>query len=165
VGNAALKHVDGVHFWHASSWILGNFMKTLFIFVLVAGLSAGFFIGRYQTGRAWRRYAEHHFIHLKAANDTDGYVRVLTYLKEGKQTNALDVLEILLNSSLSSLDSYEGIPPEGRDEFALRAIEVAREYRARYPWAGSSPEVNDRVKQILASVDGGSGLRHLVTAR
>jgi len=126
--------------------------KALFVGAVVAALLAGFFLGRYQGGRSVSKFVEHSIIHQGAAVDAQQQVRILTYLKEGMQTNAFDVLELRLNHSLLELAYCVELPPEERDDFAVRAVRVARDYRTKYPWSGTSPELKPTIERVLSSV-------------
>jgi hypothetical protein len=126
--------------------------KTIFLLAVIAALVAGFFLGRYQGGRSVSKFVEHDIINKGAAVDAQHQVRVLTYLKEGKETYAFRILEQSLDSSLLELAYCADLPPEQRDDFAVQAIRVAREYRMRYPWTGSVPELKDKIEGVLSLV-------------
>jgi len=66
------------------------------------------------------------------------------YLKEGKETNAFDVLELKLDDSLLTLSHAKELTPEMRE-----ARGVAQEYRTKYPWTSSAPELKSRIDQVL----------------
>jgi hypothetical protein len=85
---------------------------------------------------------------MAAANNSDGTARVLTDFREGRQKEAIDELEVILDGSLITLATYDKIP---REHFVTSAIQRARDYRTKHPWDGSSTNVNERVKAVLAS--------------
>ncbi len=118
--------------------------KALFVLAVIIALIIGFFVGRFQGGRSVSKFVEHSIINLGAANETQQAVRILTYLKEGRSTNAFDLLEMKLDHSLLTISHAEELTPEMRE-----AIGVAREYRTKHPW-NSHPELQSRIDQVLS---------------
>ena len=119
--------------------------KVLLSIVTVAALVIGFYLGRWHTSTSWNRFVEH-YDRQREANAIQGYVRALTYFRDGRQEDALMVLETLLNSSLMR---YVHVSPAEREDFVARAIAVAREYRAQHPRKGPSDELNRDIQRIL----------------
>lgn len=126
-------------------------MKSNLIIVLpvIAALVAGFLAGRFQAGRVWNRLFENN-AYTAASNQAHFYILALTFLHEGHQTKAMDLLESLLDGSLLTFIPYENLRPEDRGESGLRAIQVAREYRAKHPWHRERPEIQDGVQRVLS---------------
>ena len=77
--------------------------KLPLVLVAVAGLTIGFFVGRFQGGKAVSNYVEHYIIDVGAANDTQEAVRALTYLQEGKRTDGFDIRPLVGPGYLSSI--------------------------------------------------------------
>ncbi len=119
--------------------------KFLILLALLAGLTIGFLVGRFQGGQAVSSFVERSIINAGAAVDAEQAVRALTWLKEGKTTNGFDVLELKLNSSLLTLSHAKELTPAMHD-----AIRIAREYRTKYPWNGTPPELKSRIEQVLS---------------
>jgi hypothetical protein len=117
----------------------------LLLLTLVGGLAIGFLVGRSQGGKAVSNDVQHSVVDMGAAADTQQAVRILTYLKQGRISNALDVLELKLDHSLLTLSHAQELTPEMRD-----AIRAAREYRTKYPWNGSAPALKSRIDQVLS---------------
>jgi hypothetical protein len=117
----------------------------------VAALVSGFFVGRFDTGRQWNQFFMN-FIYTDTSNDAHSHVRTLTALREGRQTNAVEILENVLDGELLTYITFEELRPEKRSEAGLRAIRVARDYRAKHPWQSSSAEINDGVQRVFALV-------------
>jgi hypothetical protein len=124
--------------------------KVLVLVVAVVALVGGFFLGRWHTATSWSRFFEH-YVYQRDANDIYRFVRPLTYFRDGKQGDALMVLETHLDSSLITFITYDRVPPAQREE-SVRAIAVAREYRSQHPWKGPSGEVDESVRKVLETV-------------
>jgi hypothetical protein len=125
--------------------------KVLLLIVAVAALVVGFFVGRWHTGTSWNRFVEY-YMHQREANAVQSYVRALTYFRDGKQDDALMVLETHLNSALITFVTYDSVPPAQREELVSRAVGVAREYRSQHPWKSSSAEVDEGIRRVLERV-------------
>ena len=123
--------------------------KLLITVALVATLFVGFFIGRFQAGRSWDQFFLH-YVYQRDSLETMHHARVLTYLRDGRETNALTILETLLDSSLITFIGYDIDPKAQREASVLRAIEAARDYRTKYPWHSTSEEVDKGIKRVLA---------------
>jgi hypothetical protein len=119
--------------------------KVLILFTVLAALTTGFFVGRFQGGRSVSKYTERYIIIAGAVVDAQQAVRALTYLKEGKETFAFQLLEMKLDHSLLTLGDAQELTPDD-----LKAIRVAREYRSKYPYSGSAPELKDRIAEVLS---------------
>jgi hypothetical protein len=119
--------------------------KVLVVLALIVGLTIGFFVGRFQGGQAVSSFVESSIINAGAAVDAQQAVRALTWLKEGKTTNGFDVLELRLDHSLLTLSHAKELTPDMRD-----AIRIAREYRTKYPWNGTTPELKSQIEQVLS---------------
>src|SRR6185436_9222310 len=106
--------------------------KIITALLVVAALAIGFFAGRFHTGRQWNAFFMDH-TYTDTSNHAHFYVRALTQLREGQQTNAVEFLEGRLDGELITYISFESLRPEDRSEAGLRAIRVARDYRATHP--------------------------------
>ena len=110
------------------------------------------YIGYY--GGAYReRVAYDHFFmnsaYLQAALDTDNNVRVLTYLGSGQTNDAFNLLETLLDGSLTTFVRYDTAPPNERNDSVLHAIRDARNYREKHPWSTSSITVDTNIQHVF----------------
>ena len=125
--------------------------KVLLLVVAVVALVGGFFLGRWHTAASWNRFFEH-YVYRRDSLDIQRFTRVLTYFRDGKQDDALMVLETHLDGSIITFVTYDRVPPAQREEFVPRAIAVAREYRSQHPWKSSNGEVAESVQKILETV-------------
>jgi hypothetical protein len=62
----------------------------------------------------------------------------------------VEFLESRLDGSLLTFISYEGMPPDRRNQAGLRAIKTARQYRAEHPHKSATSEIQDGVDRVLA---------------
>lgn len=110
--------------------------------VLLAA-SAGFWLGSYCTAQTWNHILEgkiHDAAHTANLNRATTNLRLLTYLHEGKQSEASDLLERQLDVALVQCAAYckTAPPPElvGAD---IMTIREARDYRYGHPWSNGQP--------------------------
>ncbi len=125
--------------------------KVIILAVAVVALVVGFFVGRWHTAASWNQFFEH-YVYQRDSNDIQRFTRALTYFRDGKQDDALMVLETHLDGSIITFVTYDSVPPAQREEFIPRAIAVAREYRSQHPWKSSNAEVAESVQKILETV-------------
>lgn len=123
--------------------------KLIIIGTAVIALALGFFAGRFQAGRAWSGFFED-YAYTDASNQAHFWIRALTYLQEGQQTNVVGFMESRLDGSLLTFITYEGRRPEERNKAGMRAIKDARDYRSRHPWQNTTPEIRDGVQRVLS---------------
>jgi hypothetical protein len=129
-------------------------MKTKLAIVLVifAAFVAGYFLGCDQTKKSMRQsmMRSHLFWHrVYSSQELDRVVLILTQFREGNPTNGVTMLEKCLDGSLIAAasdadlkDATGGIPTY---------VQEAHDYRAKYPWTNSVPEVDVKVRRILSS--------------
>jgi hypothetical protein len=125
--------------------------KVLILAVALFALVVGFFVGRWHTAASWNRFFEH-YVYQRDSNDIQRSTRALTYFRNGKQEDALMVLETHLDGSIITFATYDQVPPEQREDFVPRAIAVAREYRSQHAWKSSNGEVAESVQRTLETV-------------
>jgi hypothetical protein len=115
---------------------------------IATALAVGFFAGRFVAGRQWEKSFEW-YVNTEASNQAHFYVRALSQLREGQRSNALEFLEGRLDGALLTYCTFDRLRPENRSEAGLRAIHVARDYRAKHPWRNSSDELNTVVQRLF----------------
>ena len=124
----------------------------LAVMVLVAGI-AGYQIGFSAMKQDWKRSNSDVYKrvrHSDLLHDVSTDTQVLQYLADGNVSKAREVLERGLDDALVHLFSYEELHnPEGRDEFDLKVVRAARDYRSHHPWT-SRPTGLEAVRQELA---------------
>ena len=123
--------------------------KLIIIVAVVIALVVGFFAGRFQAGRSWNTFFEQ-YAYTDASNQAHFWIRPLTYLQDGQQTNAVEFMESRLDGSLLSFLTYERLRPEERNEAGVRAIQVARDYRSEHQWQSTTLEIRDGVQRVLS---------------
>ena len=124
--------------------------KVILFAVTVVALIVGYFAGRLHLGASWNRFFDE-YTHLRESNAIASYVRALTYFRDGRQDDALMVLETDLDGALTMFVAYDRVPPAQRDKTVVRAIGAARDYRAKHPWS-SSGEADQAIKKLLETV-------------
>src|SRR5260221_7667825 len=114
-------------------------MKSRFLvmFCVLTALLSGYFVGRFQSGTAWDQLFTR-YVYQRGSTEARQHVRILTYLRDGRQKEALLTLETLLDGSLITFVAYDRVPQKEREDFVFRAVLAAREYRTKYPWHGTS---------------------------
>lgn len=126
-------------------------MKRRIIWTIAIGIAL---VGTFFAGAYCERVAyDHFFMHnayLHAALDTEQNVRVLTYLREGQNDNALKMLEVFLDSSLTTFVGYDKAPASERDNSVFQAIRAAREYRAKSIRGAARPPMVIRLFKIFS---------------
>jgi hypothetical protein len=126
--------------------------KLIVVLLVIAAAIGGFFAGHYFTARSWNSlFMDYAYLH--ESNDAQHMVRALTYLREDKPQDGMDVLEICLDSALLTYTPLVLRPePEGPPTHVLRAIRIARDYRIAHPWTSqyTSPEVSNALQQVMA---------------
>jgi len=63
--------------------------KVLLVLAVVGGLTIGFFVGRFQGGKAVSEWVEHSIIDMGAAVEAQQAVRVLTLPERGQRDQRL----------------------------------------------------------------------------
>jgi len=118
------------------------------IIISVAALAVGFLAGKFQASSSWAQvYA--HDVYQRAAGDAYLYASLLGSLRGGHEAEGMSRLEQSLDLSLINLDH---LPVKQRTESVRVAIGQVRAYRAKYPWQGTSPQIDEIVQRVLASV-------------
>jgi hypothetical protein len=124
-------------------------LKLITSCAVATALALGFFAGRFAVDRQWEKSFEW-YINTEASNQAHFYVRALSELREGQQSNALEFLEGRLDGALITYCTIDRLRPEDRSEAGLRAIHVARDYRTKHPWRNSSDDLNTAVQRLFA---------------
>jgi hypothetical protein len=127
--------------------------KLMIVAVLVAVAVGGFFVGRHFTAKSCNRsFLEH--VYLSESNQAHQMVRALTYFRDGRQSEAADLLELYLDSALNTFCVYEDhVAPAERADYVIRAARVGRDYRSAHPWTNSSLIVAESVQKVFRLAD------------
>ena len=117
--------------------------KVIFVVSLTVAFIAGYYAGAYRE-----RVAYDHFfmgsVYLHAAGDTQSYVGLLRFLREGRTNEAMSRLDTLLDSSLATLSDYDKAPPSEQDKFVIPAVRSAQDYRKEYPRSSVATNADTR---------------------
>jgi len=129
-------------------------MKTKLAIILVvsAALVAGYFLGCHQTKKSMRQSMMRNYLFWHRAyssQELDRVVLILTQFREGDSTNGVTMLEKCLDGSLIGT---AGVDAELNDRTngVPTYIQEAHDYRAKYPWTNSVPEIDAKVRKILS---------------
>ena len=123
--------------------------KLIILTVVIVAAVGGFFVGRYFTAKSWNRFFEQ-YAYMHESNQAHQMVRALTYLQEGKQADATDVMELYLDGALITFVAYEEtVPTSERADYVIRAARVARDYRTAHPWTNREPSVAEGVQKVF----------------
>ena len=116
---------------------------------LVIGFGAGWFDAKYSAGRVPTDIA-----HSTLAAEIGGEVRALERLRAGNTTNAVEILEAQLDGALLALEANLSITPNrGADPFPFQMLQLAKDYRAKFPHQSNSPEMAQGVARAFQLAD------------
>lgn len=123
-------------------------VKITLIIAVTISLLVGFVAGKLQASFPWREHLAS-YTFQRDAYSTSCYTQVLTLWRNGHEDDARNALERSLDLSLSSL---QNIPERAASGDIRDAILQARDYRAKYPWDKTPPELKTRIQKVFASV-------------
>jgi uncharacterized protein YneF (UPF0154 family) len=129
-------------------------MKSRLIIFLVVGaaLGGGFFLGHYQARRSWDTYVQRNFVYLPESTRIAETVRALTALRAGRQSDGLQILERSLDQSLLMYWDFANVLPDHQDDFLLRSVRMARDYRAVHPFTEPLISNSNTIQQVFRLV-------------
>ena len=129
-------------------------MKRTLILVLVVSLAfaAGYFLGRSRakeslakslmTAHLAQTYSDH-------AQELGNIVLILTQFRESKTADGTEMLEKWLDGSLLVAVS-SGKDLNNSQDSTPGFVQEVRDYRVRFPWTNSTPEIHAKVEKILS---------------
>lgn len=120
-------------------------MRKAGILKVAAGLALGALVGIGGTYFVLITRMRQGFDTMQAANVTTS-VETLQALRETNTQGAIKLQESFLNGAVLSF--YGSSPSE---EGTRKALELAREYREKHPFAGPYSNVNNTVSEILSN--------------
>jgi hypothetical protein len=126
--------------------------KTAIGLVFIAALVTGYFLGRYQAERTWSQIGLHlvaDTFHRCTAQEVSRNVQILTFIREGHQNDGLNALEKCLDGSLMAAAGSDDDLKNTKD-WVPTYIQEAHDYRVKYPWTNSIPELDAKVRGILS---------------
>ena len=127
--------------------------KLIIAAIIAAAALCGFSLGSYRTRQVWEEIAQQQSeSQTRSANviRVAQTVRALSYLAEGKQSEARDALEHQLDLGLAGVVAYDSLvssPEHGILD--ILAIRQARVYRSQHPWTNDRPELVERVQKAF----------------
>jgi hypothetical protein len=106
----------------------------LIIIAFLIGAGSGFFLTNY----FWSNFmGKFYSTSLSAQTGMD--VQLLKSLRSNNVTNAIDLLEIELDSSIVGLGVYlNNVPQSKRDSIQIKMLQRAKEYRSQFPYKEDS---------------------------
>ena len=84
-----------------------------------------------------------------SSQELDRAVLILTQFREGNSTNGITMLEKCLDGSLISAAASDADLKDTTNGVSAY-IQEAHDYRAKYPWTNSVPEIDVKVRRILS---------------
>jgi hypothetical protein len=102
---------------------------------LVVGGAGGLVLGGKINNARWEA-SFREFILITAANEMASNTNLLKGLRENKQDAVIDRLEMMLDAALIHV-GYTYSPNQDPGGRVTRSIAIARDYRAKYPYASS----------------------------
>ena len=131
--------------------------KTRALILAVAALVIGGVIGGWGVFRFGVRFTSDLATSTMAAQATTT-VRTLDCLRAGNTNGAIKLLESDLDGALIGLGaSIPDIPPSRHDPLYLKAVQLARDYRAKFPRTDNPPEVTEAITRTFNLLDEKSG--------
>ncbi len=128
--------------------------KTRALLFALAALIIGGVAGGWGVSKFWGRFTGDLSASSMAA-EASTTVRILERLRDSNTTGAVESLEIKLDGALIGLGAFiPEIPESRRDPMYIRAVEIARDYRDKFPRTNDSPEISDGVARAFSLLDG-----------
>jgi hypothetical protein len=92
-------------------------------------------------------------VYLQETDEAATDVALLNRIRSNNITNAVDMLETKLDISLAMLSSdFKDIPKTQRVE-VLKTIQMAKDYRDKFPHKNSYPDLNQAVSNAFSLVE------------
>ncbi|HVU07623.1 MAG TPA: hypothetical protein VHG89_03670 [Verrucomicrobiae bacterium] len=80
-------------------------------------------------------------------------VSLLTYIRANDITNATELLEIDLNSSLIAFDSFIGDASQAqRNSSDMKILRGAKMYRTKFPYK-DTPDIDETISNLFLTID------------
>lgn len=94
-----------------------------------------------------RNYVFWHNVY--SSQELERVVLILTQFREGNSTNGLTMLEKCLDGSLMAAAGGDADLIDRKDSVPTY-IQESHDYRVKYPWTNSVPEVDAKIREILS---------------
>ena len=79
---------------------------------------------------------------------------ILKRLRADDRTNAVELLEVKLNGALVGLGAFlSEIPKSRRDPTNIKAIQMAKDYRAQFPRTNDSPQIQNAIADAFGLLE------------
>jgi len=127
--------------------------KLIIAAIIAAAALCGFSLGSYHTRQVWeeiaQRQSESGTLNANIIRASQA-VRALSYLAEGKQSEARDALEHQLDLGLTGVVAYDSsFPSPEHGILDILVIRQARAYRSQHPWTNDRPELVEWVQKAF----------------
>jgi hypothetical protein len=124
------------------------------IFLALASFFVGLFAGGGSVYAYWENLTNQLCLSAVKAQ-TQNAVGDLNWLRAGKTTNVVDLLEVNLDGDLIGLVGFLHNPHELRgDVVSVKILQMAKEYRTRFPHKSGSSQVDEAVANAFHLLDG-----------
>ena len=131
--------------------------KLIILAVVLIAAAGGYWFGSYRTAQIWNHIVEGQ---LRSHGQTETKYRaqknlkLLNYLHEGKQSEAIKILERQLDVAvIRCAASWNSAPQNERDGSDIWIIRDTRDYRSRHPWTNDNPEIFENVQKTFKLAD------------
>jgi aspartyl/asparaginyl beta-hydroxylase (cupin superfamily) len=127
-------------------------IKSAIILVASVAFLADFFLGCNRTKETMSKLWMHDHLywnHVHSSQELERVVLILIQFREGNSTNGVTMLEKCLDGSLMAAASSDA-DLKDRKGSVPTYIQEAHDYRVKYPWTNSVPEVNAKIRGILS---------------
>ena len=129
-------------------------MKTKLTIILAvsAAFFAGYLLGCDRTKNSMSTRWKRDYLHWNRAfhaQELNRIILILTEFREGNPTNGIAMLEKSLDSSLITTAACDA-DLNDRTNLVPTFFQEAYEYRKKYPWTNSVPDLAAKVQKILS---------------
>lgn len=127
--------------------------KLTLIVVFAAAFAAGYFLGCNQTKEAMSQSWKRSYLHQMRANcdsELQRTILILTAFRESNPSNGVVMLESRLDGNLLTAAGCD-VELQANFSGTPSYIQVAHDYRAKYPWTNPVSEIDAKVRKILST--------------
>jgi hypothetical protein len=109
--------------------------------------------GQTNALQRFRNYSNASLVSQKSA-DLGMNVAILQRLRDGRTNEAMALLENKVSGDIVGfVASYRELPASVREKVSLKPLELARDYRARFPFKHRYPNMDEGVVEALKILD------------
>ena len=128
--------------------------KTSAFLLAALALIIGAFAGAWGVAQFYGRFTGN-LTSTSLAAEAGTTARILERLRAGNATAAVELLELKLDGAVIGLGAFLAeTPASRRDPSHLKMLQIARDYRIKFPRKTNSPEIDDGVARAFGLLDG-----------